>query len=169
VFVGSEKEFLERSPKTRKYDVVWLDWLGPWRKSNVEMIKRLICEDHLNFSDHKSPPLLGMTLIENGENNSETILSRVNLPANFDSASKLRYMARVAGVPQLLNDLAGEQGYSLKPDLIMRVSDHIGQKKASTVSLYLFSVFNRSIDFDVWDTHIVNMTQDVTANLSSFQ
>lgn len=164
LFQCADVEFLNSCTKAL-YDVVWMDWCGQWRKDRVDVIRKLVCDNFLNFRK-KSPPLLGITLAEGRELNISELHTLTRSHIGCYKGPKLRYMSRVGGIPCYLNSVVRECGFSLRPDMVVRYRDAARNNRARTMLTFLFSVFNKPYQFDVWDVDVISMIQDQAEHLA---
>jgi hypothetical protein len=152
-FVASKIIRLKSEPAP-KYDIVWLDLPGRWDGRKNRIFGNVVCEQ-LNFRK-KSPPLVGLTLMD------DDVMTITKFNSISKSGSEKRDSAqctvRFGGVPHSLSRMVNNHGYSLRPDAVGPYVDNSNNKNSRSRIMFLFSVFNTIIEFDVWNIDLYSLS-----------
>ncbi|MCB0746095.1 MAG: hypothetical protein KDC90_01405 [Ignavibacteriae bacterium] len=143
-----------------KFDFMWLDYCGQFSKTKISSLDTIFKRDLI-----KDNGLLALTIID-GNETSDNTLEQLTV---FSKYSKYRdgkgkylsaYNVRMSGVPRFINDIANKYEKSLDPLVIFNYKDKARGNNARTMLMFIFNVYDRIIDFDIWKASLTDLVQN---------
>ena len=161
----TDLEFWQRSC-AEPFDLIWLDYCGSWCRDKVESIRAIFSQRRLRFRKD-SNPILGLTILAQRDHGLADLIETVR-PVVQASGQRLNFLARIGGIPMVINKMANDYGMSARPLSILRYRDRTRSERPSRMLMFLFEILKGRQEFDVWSVPTTNMLQDY-ASLSDQQ
>lgn len=150
-----------------EFNLIWLDYCGPFCHTKKEVLSNIAQGDHLKISKKQSA-ILAITLLDTLDLWS---IEELRLVVQKDAKKegwkneKLNYMARLGGVPKLLNDEARKAGNTLRPLISYRYVDKLRNKKACPMRLFICEVEKGIHKYNVWNTPSMDLESDIANSI----
>lgn len=157
----SDASFWERN--SEEFNFIWLDYCGPFCNSKKNILSSIAQGDHLKLSKTQ-PALLAITLLDTMD---LWAIEELRLAVKKDAKKegwkdeKLNYMARLGGIPRLLNDEARKAKNTLKPLISYRYIDKLRNNKACPMRLFICEIEKGVHKYDVWNTPSMDLESDI--------
>lgn len=143
----------------QKFNFIWLDYCGPWRKSKHQSIE-IIMERRIFNQGVNYPGVLGITLMVGMEFQDFSEIENVAIDLKNSRGKNTKYDIRISGIPRLINTIANKYDQSIRPVQIFKYRDKARNRKAVPMLMFICEVYPQVINFDVWNTDITGLLLD---------
>lgn len=147
------------SEKVQPFDLIWLDYCGPWCKSKMTSMDQIFERRWMRFTTGHNP-WLGITLLEGLDMASFQDFLYMVPKFEIGRSSRRSTLVRVGGIGRGINALANAHGQSAELKVIYRYRDRSRDNRARPMLLFLFEIHNKRREFDVWKAVGIDLMQD---------
>jgi hypothetical protein len=149
-----DDEFWAKSPP-QPFDVIWLDYMGPWSESVLPKLDCLCKRGFLRFLPGHNPRLM-VTFRQGREKMFAPLVQIAMDSAKHISKEESRKRARIGSIPFMMNSVMNDSLFSLETKFIFRYKDYARSNKAAIMTMFIMEIHKGIKDFDYWNVKVMN-------------